>query len=135
MQTAHDATIETWLVHHLSEQLGIAEDTIDLHKPLTEYGLDSMVGVSLAGDLEEWLGLQLSPTLLWDYPTIALLTHHLAETTHGILMTDTAATRRPNADGMFLNSVDAAELFANVATLSDHDVETWLGNLRTTQDA
>ncbi len=33
----------------------------------------------MTGDLEDWLGCELDPTLLYDYPTIDALAWHLAE--------------------------------------------------------
>jgi hypothetical protein len=50
-----------------------------VRQPFTEYGLDSITGVCFAGDLEDWLGLRLEPTLLWHYPVIATLAQYLAE--------------------------------------------------------
>lgn len=41
------------------------------------YGLDSVTAVGLAGELEEWLGRQITPTLIYDYPTIAGLIQYL----------------------------------------------------------
>src|SRR5215510_13717440 len=78
MQAIHHTTIQSWLTTRLAEQFGLAPEDIDVRKPFTEYGLDSIVGVFLAGDLEEWLGLKLSPTVLWDYPTTETLAHYLA---------------------------------------------------------
>jgi acyl carrier protein len=40
--------------------------------------MDSMQAMHLSGDLADWLGQQLSPTVVWDYPTIELLASHLA---------------------------------------------------------
>jgi acyl carrier protein len=36
------------------------------------------VAIGLTGDLEDWLGTRLDPTLLYDYPTVAALAKHLA---------------------------------------------------------
>ncbi len=70
--------IEQWLVHHLAELLGANPQEIDIRQPFISFGLDSAQAVGLAGDLEEWLGRELSPTLIWDYPTIEALARHLA---------------------------------------------------------
>lgn len=78
MQTVPAETIQAWLTTALSTHLGLAPEDIDLRKPFTEYGLDSMVGVFLAGDLEAWLCVELSPTVLWDYPTTEALAQFLA---------------------------------------------------------
>ncbi len=71
--------IQAWLVSHLAEQLEINSNEIDVTIPFERYGLDSSAAVSLTGDLEEWLGCDLDPTLLYDYPTIEGLARHLAE--------------------------------------------------------
>jgi acyl carrier protein len=70
--------IEDWLVTRVSELLGASRAEIDVREPLANYGMSSMAGVSLSADLEDWLGSTLSPTLAWDYPTIELLSKHLA---------------------------------------------------------
>lgn len=71
--------IQVWLVSHLAEQLEINSNEIDVTITFERYGLDSSAAVSLSGDLEEWLGCEIDPTLLYDYPTIEALARHLAE--------------------------------------------------------
>ncbi|MGF1478109.1 MAG: aminotransferase class I/II-fold pyridoxal phosphate-dependent enzyme [Cyanophyceae cyanobacterium] len=71
--------ITVWLISRLAERLELQPDEIDIHKDLTEYGLDSIEAVNLSGELENFLGYRLSPTLLWDYPTVATLAQYLAE--------------------------------------------------------
>lgn len=71
--------IEDFLKRKLSASLSIAPDVIDIHQPLTNYGLDSMSSVVLVGELEEWLNVELSATLLWDYPTISDLSEYLSK--------------------------------------------------------
>jgi acyl carrier protein len=75
--TVSQADIVDWLVLQLADQVGLDPSAIDIQKPCAEYGLDSIAGVSIAGDLEVWLDLQLSPTLLWDYPSIARVSQYL----------------------------------------------------------
>ncbi|HEX8145430.1 MAG TPA: acyl carrier protein [Pyrinomonadaceae bacterium] len=70
--------IQNWFVSKLAEELGLKPEEIDIHEPFASYGLDSMTMVTLSGDLEEWLGLRLAPTLAWDYPTIEALAQYLA---------------------------------------------------------
>lgn len=71
--------IQAWLVSHLAELLKMAPQEIDLRTHFDRYGLDSAEVVTLTGDLEDWLGRELSPSLLYDYLTIADLAQHLAE--------------------------------------------------------
>ena len=42
-------------------------------------GLDSKEAVSITGELQDWLGRALEPTLLFDYPNIDSLAVHLAK--------------------------------------------------------
>jgi amino acid adenylation domain-containing protein/non-ribosomal peptide synthase protein (TIGR01720 family) len=71
--------IREWLVVHLSEQLGIDRCEIDICEPFASYGLSSSGAAMLSGDLNEWLQIQLSPTMAWEYPTIDRLARHLAD--------------------------------------------------------
>lgn len=72
------AVIKAWLVSKLSQELEIDPDEIDVQESLASYGLSSVQAVSLSGDLEDWLERKLSPTLVYDYPTIESLARYLA---------------------------------------------------------
>jgi acyl transferase domain-containing protein/NADPH:quinone reductase-like Zn-dependent oxidoreductase/acyl carrier protein len=71
--------IQDWLISILSDQLGVESSNIEINEAFASLGIDSLQAVSICGDLEVWLGLQLPPTLLWDYPTIQILSQHLAD--------------------------------------------------------
>ncbi len=71
--------IQAWLVSKLSNLLEIDADDIDIRQPFGYYGLGSAQAVSLAGELEDWLGRKLPATLAWDYPNIEALARYLAE--------------------------------------------------------
>ncbi|MGD1952200.1 MAG: SDR family NAD(P)-dependent oxidoreductase, partial [Leptolyngbyaceae cyanobacterium] len=70
--------IEGWLTTRLSRYLNIDSSEINSYEPFSSYGLDSAAAVSLSGELEEWLGRRLSPTLIYDYPSIIQLAQYLA---------------------------------------------------------
>jgi myxalamid-type polyketide synthase MxaE and MxaD len=70
--------IEEWLAAKLSVRLGIEQREIDLQEPFASYGLGSTEAVSLAGELADWLGRDLSPALVYEFPTIETLARHLA---------------------------------------------------------
>jgi acyl transferase domain-containing protein/acyl carrier protein len=53
-------------------------ESIPVDEPLERCGLSSRDAVALSGDLEEWLGTDVSPTLAWEYPTIEKIAAHLA---------------------------------------------------------
>jgi acyl carrier protein len=71
--------IQQWLLANLSKSLNIGPADIDVREPFASYGLSSVASVSLTADLEDWLQLELSPTLAWDHPSIELLALHLSE--------------------------------------------------------
>lgn len=76
--------IQNWLIANLAESLGMESAQISINEPFSDYGLDSLAALGLIGDLESWLGLRLEETMVWDYPTIEALSHHLAaEMTRG----------------------------------------------------
>ncbi|HLO89369.1 MAG TPA: acyl carrier protein [Nostocaceae cyanobacterium] len=72
------AEIEDWVVSYLANLLNINPDEIDTTIPFDRYGLDSAGAVGMSGDLEEWLGSEFEPTLLYDYPTVEALAKYLA---------------------------------------------------------
>ncbi|GAB4385518.1 MAG: acyl carrier protein [Elainellaceae cyanobacterium] len=76
------ADIQAWLVAYIAAALTIAPDTIDITTSFDRYGLDSLTAISLTGELEIWLGREVDPMLLYDYPTIQSLAQSLAETNH-----------------------------------------------------
>ncbi len=73
------ATIQEWLVRAAAERLRIPDGEVEVDAPFAESGLSSQELVTLSGDLEQWLHCNLSPTLAWEYPTIAALARYLAE--------------------------------------------------------
>lgn len=71
--------IQAWLTAQIADMLGMDPAELDPNATLDTYGLGSRDAVLLSGDLEDWLDLRLSPTLLYQYPSIASLSAHLAE--------------------------------------------------------
>ncbi len=78
-----EAEIREWLLGKLSSRLGINVDELDVDEPVANYGLDSRTAIRIAGELEDWLEVSLSPTLVWDYPTIGALASYLASDVAG----------------------------------------------------
>ncbi|MBC1219226.1 acyl carrier protein [Nostoc sp. UCD121] len=71
--------IQAWLVSHIAEQLGVEPKDIDVRQPLDSYGLESAQAMVLVSKAEKLFGFELSPILLWRYPTIETLSQRLAE--------------------------------------------------------
>lgn len=70
--------IQTWLANAVAGAVKADVEDIDPEIPFDRFGLDSVAAVEMTKQLSEWLRLELSPTLLYDYPTIALLSEYLA---------------------------------------------------------
>ncbi|MEM9212770.1 MAG: AMP-binding protein [Cyanobacteria bacterium P01_F01_bin.150] len=73
-------SIQSWLVTWLSDRLKIASAQIDRQKSFADYGIDSVMAVELAQDLEDWLGRDtpLDVTVAWNFPTIDALAEYLS---------------------------------------------------------
>jgi len=61
----------------VAKEMRVEHQTLDPQKKFTSYGLDSIVALSVSGDLEDLTKLELEPTLLWDYPTINALAEYI----------------------------------------------------------
>jgi polyketide synthase 12 len=85
--------IRSWLVAKVAELLHIAPCEVDVRQPFAGFGLSSVQAVSLSGELEDWLRRRLSPTLVFEYPTIEALASYLA----GEEPATTAAAAGPDA--------------------------------------
>jgi acyl carrier protein len=72
------AEIQAWIVVYVAKLLEVSPDEVDVTIPFDRYGLDSSAAVGLTGDLADWLGEDIDPTLIYDYPTIEGLVHYLA---------------------------------------------------------
>jgi 8-amino-7-oxononanoate synthase len=79
LPTFHQQSIEMWLVNWLREKRQLLTSEIDIEKSFSDYGLNSLEIVGLTGDLEKRLEQVLSPTIIWDYPSIKSLATHLSQ--------------------------------------------------------
>lgn len=73
-----------WLERFLREQIGrvtgLAPARIDPERAMTDFGLNSVMAVELKRELESLLAIELSATLVWNYPSVNVLAAHLAHT-------------------------------------------------------
>jgi acyl carrier protein len=74
--------IQAWIVDYLAQLLEVDPSDVDVSIPFDRYGLDSAAAVGLTGELEDWLGQEMDPTLLYDYPTIESLVQYLSLNMH-----------------------------------------------------
>lgn len=74
------AEIEKWMAETLGELLDIPAKEISVTAPFDRYGLDSSAAISITEMLGTYLGRDLDPRLLYDYPTVQSLVQHLLKT-------------------------------------------------------
>ena len=71
--------LEKGLRSILARELTTPEAEIDSDLPLVEMGLNSLVAMSVRREAEKFVGIELSATMLWNYPTVAALADYLAK--------------------------------------------------------
>src|SRR6516165_6899877 len=77
LQKPTKMVIRDWLVDGISLRAGIDPASIDVAAPASGM-LDSLDAVDLAGEAADFLGIEVSPALLWEAPSIAQLAADLA---------------------------------------------------------
>lgn len=73
--------IAAWLISKVAQELQLVPENIDIRQPLADYGLSSLNIVRFSGELQEFLGRQLSPDIFYDYPSIEALSEYLGAKT------------------------------------------------------
>lgn len=77
--TSKEHEIRDWLVQRVNSMTGVSPDSIDVHRPIRNFGLDSLALARLTFALEEWQGFKFREYPLEEYPTIDELSRHVAE--------------------------------------------------------
>jgi amino acid adenylation domain-containing protein/non-ribosomal peptide synthase protein (TIGR01720 family) len=66
-------TVEQRFISLLAGRLGLQESEIDVSRPITHYGLDSLMAIELMHELESALGIRMSMTSFFDRVSISEL--------------------------------------------------------------
>jgi acyl carrier protein len=69
--------IKTVLLDQLSKSLKVSEDSIDNSVAFSDYGVDSIIGVSFVKQVNDVLGVNMNSAVLFDYTTVNRLTSYL----------------------------------------------------------
>ncbi|MEX3558702.1 polyketide synthase Pks13 [Corynebacterium sp. LK2522] len=69
--------LRDWIRHWVAQTTGVPAEEITDSKPLENFGLSSRDAVVLSGELENLVGVDLDPTVAYEYPTIAQLADRL----------------------------------------------------------
>jgi acyl carrier protein len=70
--------IVNWLVTEVAKLTRLPREQVRVDEPLANYLFDSRDALNLAADLETWLGIEMSASLIWDHPTIEAIAEHVA---------------------------------------------------------
>ncbi len=70
--------LETYLQKVVAQILKLDPGRVEPTRPLGSLGIDSLMALELRNKLEADLGVALSATLVWNYPTIAEMSPHIA---------------------------------------------------------
>ena len=95
MHRPNTIAIQQSLIEKISKLTQVAQKNIEIHTPLAEYGLDSILAVGFSGELQDWLGITIEPTIAWDFPTIAEMSQHLASQINIRMPYSTTASTMP----------------------------------------
>ena len=69
--------VQAFILGMLSEEFSISSDAVDVNQHFDTMGLDSMSIYAMTCDLAEYVGHDLSATLLWEHPSVAELSEAL----------------------------------------------------------
>ncbi|RCS40637.1 acyl carrier protein [Bremerella cremea] len=70
--------IQDWIIDYLAKELDAKPSSIDPSATFDSFALDSATAIGMTGDLENWLGKRIDPTIVYDYPTIEEFSNYLA---------------------------------------------------------
>jgi acyl carrier protein len=73
-----EAQIQDWLVARVAALVGQLAENLDVTMAFDRIGLDSVHAVELAGEVQQYLGQDVDPTLLYEYVTIQSLAQYVA---------------------------------------------------------
>jgi myxalamid-type polyketide synthase MxaE and MxaD len=113
--------LESHLREQIAQVLKLAPSRIDSGTPLSSLGFDSLMVLELRNRLEASLGITLSATLVWNYPTIAALVPHLASKME--ISLDPISGSRVDSQK---DDGERAEVLANLKQLSEDEAEALL---------
>jgi acyl carrier protein len=71
--------ISAWVTDYLAKVLQIEPSSISPTAELESLGLNSALVVSMLGDLEDWLGVEISPAVVFEHPTIDAMSGFLEQ--------------------------------------------------------
>jgi acyl carrier protein len=71
--------VERWLQQRIADELRLPVADIDPQARFVRFGLDSVRTVGIIAELSEWLGCDVDPAHIWDYPNLRSFSTFIAE--------------------------------------------------------
>ena len=79
-----ESDIRDWCIAYLKKTVDNPSIAVGPDASFAELGLDSATSAYFIVELEEWLGAELRPELVFEYPTISALAHFIAASEGGV---------------------------------------------------
>jgi acyl carrier protein len=76
--TPSEAEIRDWCLAYIRRTIDDPAIAVGPEIPFPQMGLDSATSAYFIVELEEWVGTELEPELVFDHPTIDQLARHVA---------------------------------------------------------
>ncbi|AJQ95675.1 SDR family NAD(P)-dependent oxidoreductase [Gynuella sunshinyii] len=71
--------VEAFILDALAEALKVSKDTLKSDIPFSDYGVDSILGVSFINRVKEGLAVSLNTAIIFDYATVTRLAQYIVE--------------------------------------------------------
>jgi acyl-CoA synthetase (AMP-forming)/AMP-acid ligase II/acyl carrier protein len=119
--------IHDWLTARIARHCGVSAKQIDPQAPLNSYVLDSVSAVTIATELQDWLGRTISPTVLYDSPSLSVVADRLTDRSNPLAdgSQPSLALRESRVEDLSPRQLDdvLARLLDNTATVSGGETQ------------
>lgn len=113
--------IQNWMSEWLVVRAGVPPTDVDLEKPFADYGLDSLTAVEMSGEIEDWSGIELTPIVAWNHPTVSRLS---------VFIADQLCVNEKTDRSSDVSEAELDELLGEIEQLSDEEINHALANKR-----
>lgn len=71
--------IQDWIAEQVGAHIAIDADDVEVDKPFSQYGVSSVQAMTIAQEGKQRFGIEISPLVMWNCPTIASLSAHIID--------------------------------------------------------